>query len=46
MSGWELFTWVNAVLLGIGAFGVFVWFLRDLPQLMPPRRRRPPRDGK
>jgi hypothetical protein len=34
VSGWELFTWLNAAILGIGALLVFVAFLRDLPGML------------
>lgn len=39
MSGWELFTWINVAILGIGAFAVFAAFLRDLPRLLAESRR-------
>jgi hypothetical protein len=47
MSGWEIFTWVNAWILGCGAVIVFVWFLIDLPGLLPgaERRTRTSEDG-
>lgn len=41
MSGWELFTWINVWILGCGAVAVFVWFLFDLPGLLPKRNTRP-----
>jgi hypothetical protein len=34
VSGWELFTWINVGILGVGAGLVFVAFLRDLPGLL------------
>ena len=34
MSGWELFTWINVAILGIGSVLVFVGFLRNLPALL------------
>jgi hypothetical protein len=34
MSGWELFTWINVGLLGIGAPIVLAFFLRDLGDLL------------
>ena len=34
MSGWELFTWTNVGILGLGSIWVFVRFLMDLPQLL------------
>jgi hypothetical protein len=39
MSGWELFTWVNVGILGIGSVAVFIAFLVSLPDLL---RRQPP----
>jgi hypothetical protein len=42
VSGWELFTWINAGILGVGAVFVFVAFLRDLPGLI--SRSQPPQD--
>ena len=29
MNGWDVFTWVAAVILGVSAIVVFVFFLRD-----------------
>ena len=29
MNGWDLFTWINAVALFVGAIIVFAGFLRD-----------------
>jgi hypothetical protein len=40
MSGWELFTWVNVAILGVGSVVVFVAFVIGLPDLM--RRPAPP----
>lgn len=34
MSGWELFTWLNAWVLGVGSVLVFLWFLRDVPGML------------
>ena len=34
MSGWEIFTWISAVILGVGSVIVFVLFLFDLPSLL------------
>lgn len=30
MNGWDLFTWVMAIVLGIGSLTVFGFFLRDV----------------
>lgn len=38
MSGWEIFTWLNVAILGVGSVAVFVAFLVKLPELL----RRPP----
>lgn len=34
MSGWELFTWINVIILGGGSLIVFILFLYDLPKLL------------
>ena len=34
MSGWEIFTWMSTVILGVGSVIVFVLFLFDLPSLL------------
>lgn len=34
MSGWEIFTWANVVILGVGSVLVFIAFIRDLPELL------------
>ncbi len=39
MSGWELFTWINVVILGVGSIIVFVLFLKDFRSLLPRRDR-------
>jgi len=50
MSGWELFTWVNVAILGVGSVVVFVAFVFDLPDLMrrpaaPPEREQERDEG-
>ena len=30
MNGWDLFTWINVVVLGGGSLVVFGFFLRDV----------------
>jgi hypothetical protein len=40
MSGWELFTWFNVGVLAIDSVIVFLLFLRQLSQLLPPRSAR------
>ena len=37
MSGWEWFTWFNAAVLAVGSVIVFALFMRQLPNLLPPR---------
>ncbi len=39
MSAWELFTWANVVVLGVGSIVVFILFLKDVPGLLPRRKR-------
>ena len=34
MNGWDLFTWIMAAVLGVGAVLVFGFFLRDLRGLL------------
>lgn len=45
MSAWELFTWFNVAVLGVGSVVVFVLFLRDLPRLVSRRKEPPPESG-
>jgi len=40
VSGWEIFTWANVGILAFGSLIVFLCFLRQLPQLLPPRAAR------
>jgi hypothetical protein len=44
VSGWELFTWINVAILGLGSLVVFVAFLADLPGLLR-RSERPEREA-
>ena len=34
MSGWEIFTWLSTIILGLGSLIVFIFFLLDLPSLL------------
>ena len=34
MSGWEIFTWLCTLILGLGSIVVFILFLFDLPSLL------------
>ena len=45
MSTWELFTWINVAVLGVGSVIVFVLFLKQLKNLLPPRSSRPEDTG-
>ena len=29
MNGWDLFTWINVVILAVSAIVIFAYFLRD-----------------
>jgi len=29
MNGWDLFTWINSVILAVSAITIFFFFLRD-----------------
>ncbi len=39
MSAWELFTWANVAVLGLGSVVVFILFLKDVPALLPGRKK-------
>ena len=39
MSGWEIFTWISTVILGVGSVIVFVLILFDLPSLLNNKRK-------
>lgn len=34
MSSWEIFTWITAMILGVGSIIVFILFLRDIKQIL------------
>ena len=34
MNGWEIFTWLCTLVLGLGSIIVFIFFLIDLPSLI------------
>ncbi|MDP6276659.1 MAG: hypothetical protein QGF69_07085 [Candidatus Marinimicrobia bacterium] len=34
MSGWELFTWITVVILGVGSIIVFILFVKDISQIL------------
>ena len=39
MSGWEIFTWLCTLVLGLGSIIVFIFFLIDLPSLLNNKRK-------
>jgi len=39
MNGWDLFTWINAVVLIISSVVIFLYFLRDARELLQGERR-------
>jgi hypothetical protein len=38
MNGWDLFTWIMIVTLGVGATIIFGFFLRDLGDVLKGQR--------
>ena len=34
MSGWEMFTWITVLLLGLGSIAVFIFFVKDIRQIL------------
>ena len=34
MNGWDLFTWINAGVLIVSSVAIFVFFLRDVRELL------------
>ena len=40
MSGWEIFTWICTLILGLGSIIVFIFFLTDLPSLLNNEQKR------
>ncbi len=34
MNGWEIFTWICVVILGLGSIIVFIFFLKDISQIL------------
>jgi hypothetical protein len=44
MNGWDLFTWLNCVLLAGAALIIFCFFLRDVGGILTGQRRDDERD--
>ena len=34
MSGWEMFTWLTVLILGLGSIAVFIFFVKDIRQIL------------
>jgi hypothetical protein len=34
MNGWDLFTWINAIVLLVSSIVIFIFFLRDARELL------------
>ena len=34
MSGWEMFTWITVLILGLGSIAVFILFVKDIRQIL------------
>ena len=34
MSGWEMFTWITVLILGLGSIAVFIFFVKDIKQIL------------
>ena len=34
MSGWEMFTWITVLILGLGSIAVFIFFVKDIRQIL------------
>ena len=34
MSGWEIFTWITVLILGLGSITVFILFVKDIRQIL------------
>ena len=39
MNGWDLFTWINAVVLVVSSVVIFIYFLRDAGELLQDERK-------
>ena len=34
MSGWEVFTWITVIILGLGSIVVFILFVKDIRKIL------------
>ena len=34
MSGWEMFTWITVIILGLGSIAVFILFVKDIRKIL------------
>ena len=34
MSGWEVFTWITVIILGLGSIAVFILFVKDIRKIL------------
>ena len=34
MSGWEVFTWITVLILGLGSIAVFILFVKDIRKIL------------
>ena len=34
MSGWEMFTWITVLILGLGSIAVFILFVKDIWKIL------------
>ena len=39
MNGWDLFTWINAIVLLVSSIVIFIFFLRDARELLQGERQ-------
>ena len=39
MNGWDLFTWINAIVLLVSSVVIFIYFLRDASELLQGERK-------
>jgi hypothetical protein len=39
MNGWDLFTWINAIVLLVSSVVIFLYFLRDARELLQGERQ-------
>ena len=34
MNGWEMFTWITVLILGLGSIAVFILFVKDIRKIL------------